>query len=107
MEFSFADGQRTRLFYYQPLHGNRFMATHQAVSEKVGNDKRKQKVKNEILVKDATNEIGKVKERQLNHNGLESNTVSAGTFSPPDFVQRELQQIKRIQKILCPYLGQP
>ena len=48
-----------------------------------------------------------VMERQLNHIGLESNTVSAAsTFSPPGFVQRELQQVKRIQKILGPYLSQ-
>ena len=47
-------------------------------------------------------------ERQLNHYGLESNTVSATSseFGRPDFVQRELQQVKRIQKILCPYLSQ-
>ena len=46
-------------------------------------------------------------ERQLYHNGLESNTVSStSTLSPSDFVQRELQQMKRIQKILGPYLSQ-
>ena len=54
-----------------------------------------------------THESWKVMEREINHNGLDSNKVSAtSTVSHPDFVPRKLQQMRRIQKIICPYLSQ-